>query len=61
MFNRKLIVQLLQKEGKRYYELTKRLIDDYHNEFDDIKDNLQKDILTIGITGPFENNIFLLL
>ena len=32
----------------------KRLIDDYNNEYEDIKENLQKDVLTIGITGPFE-------
>ena len=34
--------------------MAKRLIDDYNNEYEDIKENLQKDVLTIGITGPFE-------
>ena len=54
LFNRKTYCPTLTKEGKRYYDLAKRLIDDYNNEYEDIKENLQKDVLTIGITGPFE-------
>lgn len=34
--------------------LAKKLLSDYKNEYNDIKENLQKDVLTIGITGPFE-------
>ena len=54
LFNKKTYCPTLTKEGKRYYDLAKRLIDDYNNEYEDIKENLQKDVLTIGITGPFE-------
>ena len=54
LFNRKTYYPTLTKEGKRYYQLVKKLMNDYQNEYEDLKENLKKDVLTIGITGPFE-------
>ena len=34
LFNRKTYCPTLTKEGKRYYDLAKRLIDDYNNEYE---------------------------
>ena len=54
LFDRRTYYPTLTEEGKRYYDLAKKLLSDYKNEYNDIKENLQKDVLTIGITGPFE-------
>ena len=61
LFDRRTYYPTLTEEGKRYYDLAKKLLSDYKNEYNDIKENLQKDVLTIGITGPFESMYHLLL
>ena len=54
LFDRRTYYPTLTEEGKRYYDLAKKLLSDYKNEYNDIKENLQKEVLTIGSTGPFE-------
>ena len=75
LFNRKTYCPTLTKEGKRYYDLAKRLIDDYNNEYEDILYNANNDLLTLQKTSkqgvskfdgttiiPIEyDNIFLLV
>ena len=39
LFNRKTYYPTLTKEGKRYYQLVKKLMNDYQNEYEDLKEN----------------------
>lgn len=61
LFDRRTYYPTLTEEGKRYYDLAKKLLSDYKNEYNDIKENLQKDVLTIGITGLLKESMYHLL
>lgn len=56
LFNRESYYPTLTNEGKQFYELSKKLINQYDKEINDIKENIMKrnNTINIGITGMFE-------
>ena len=53
LFNRKTYCPTLTKEGKRYYDLAKRLIDDYNNEYRRYYGKLTKGCINDRDNRPF--------
>lgn len=59
LFDRQSYRPCLTDEGKQYYELCKKIVNQYENELQQIEEDYKQkqNTITVGITGPFEKKI----